>query len=57
MVDDLLLCCEHEHTAREIYLKIGLALQLENEDAPPFAYLGPCFDFNGVNIEQVIPTS
>ena len=52
MVDDLLLCCEHKHTAREIYLKIGLALQLENEDEPSFAYLGPCSDFNGVDIEQ-----
>ena len=52
MVDDLLLCCEHEDTAREIYRKIGLALQLENEDEPPFAYLGSCSDFNGVDIEQ-----
>ena len=31
---------------------IGLALQLEIEDKPPFAYLGPCVDFNGVDIEQ-----
>ena len=50
MVDNLLLSCEHEDTAREIYSKIVLALQLENEDEPPFAYLGPCSDFNGVDI-------
>ena len=35
-----------------MYALIGLGLQLENEDQPPFAYLGPCVDFNGVNIEQ-----
>ena len=52
MVDDLLLQCEHEETAKAIYKIIGLALQLENEDEPPFAYLGPCVDFNGVDIEQ-----
>ena len=52
MLDNLLLSCEHKDTAREIYSTIGLALQLENEDEPPFAYLGPCSDFNGVNIEQ-----
>ena len=52
MVDDLLLQCEHKETAQEIYTLIGLALQLENEDQPPFAYLGPCVDFNGVDIEQ-----
>ena len=52
MVDDLLLCCEHEDTAHEIYLKIGYALQLENANEPPFAYLEPCSDFNGVDIEQ-----
>ena len=39
MVDDLLLSCEHEDTAREIYSKIGLTLQPENEDEPTFAYL------------------
>ena len=31
---------------------IGLTLQLENKGEPPFAYLGPCVDFNGVDIEQ-----
>ena len=52
MVDDLLIQCEHKATAREIYTLIGYALQLGNEDEPPFAYLGPCVDFNGVDIEQ-----
>ena len=52
MVDNLLLQCEHKETAREIYAFIGLALQLEDEDTPPFLYLGPCVDFNCVNIEQ-----
>ena len=50
MVDDLLIQCEHEETAREIYTLIGLALQLENEDESPFAYLGPCVNFNGGDI-------
>ena len=52
MVDDPLIQCEHEETAKAIYNLIGLALQLENEDEPLFAYLGPCVDFNGVDIEQ-----
>ena len=52
MVDDLLIQCEHKETACEIYTKIGLALQLKNEDEPPFAYLGRCVNFNGVDTEQ-----
>ena len=52
MVDDLLLQCEHEETDQEIYTLVGLALQLENEDQPPFAYLGPCVNFNGVDIKE-----
>ena len=52
MVDDLLLQCEHKETSQEIYTLIGLALQQENEDQPSFAYLGPCVDSNGVDIEQ-----
>ena len=52
MIDDLLLQCQHKETAQEIYTLIGLALQLENEDQSPFAYLGPYVDFNGVDIEQ-----
>ena len=51
MVDDLLIQYEHEETAKEIYNLIGLALQLENKYEPPFAYLGQCVDFNGVDIE------
>ena len=52
MVDYLLLQCEQEETAQEIYTLIGLALQLENEDQPPFAYLVPCVDFKSFDIEQ-----
>ena len=52
MVDNLLIQCEHKETAEAIYKLIGLALHLENEDEPPFAYLGQCVDFNGVDIEQ-----
>ena len=52
MIDDLLIQREYEETAQEIYTLIGLALQLENEDEPPFAYLDSCVDFNGDNIEQ-----
>ena len=51
MVDDLLIQCEHKETACEIYTLIGLALQLKNENESPFAYLGPCVDFNGVDIK------
>ena len=52
MFNDLLLQCEHKDTTQEIYTLIGLGLQLENEDQPPFAYLGPCVDVNGVDIKQ-----
>ena len=52
MVDNLLIQCEHEYTAKAIYKLIELALQLENEDEPLFAYLGKCVDFNGVDIKQ-----
>ena len=52
MVDNFLIQCEHEETAEEIFFLIGVALQLKNEDTPPFAYLGPCVDFNGVDIEE-----
>ena len=38
MVDNLLIQCEYEETAKAIYKLIGLALQLENKDEPPFAY-------------------
>ena len=41
IVDDLLIQCEYEETAREIHTLISLALQLENVDDPPFAYFGP----------------
>ena len=51
MVDNLLIRCEYEETAKEIFYLIGIALQLKNEDEPPFQYLGPCVDFNGVDIE------
>ena len=51
MVDDLLIKCEHEETAEKIFFLIGIALQLKNEDEPPFQYFGPCVHFNGVNIK------
>ena len=52
MVDNCLIYCEHEATAQEIFLLISLALQLKNEDEHPSTYLGPCVDFNGVNIKK-----
>ena len=53
MVDNLLIQYEHEVTAREIFLLIGVVLQLKNEDKTlSFAYLGPCVNFNGVDIKQ-----
>ena len=52
MVDDLLIQCEYKETAEEIFFLISIALQLENEDKLPFAYLGRCVDFNDVDIEQ-----
>ena len=52
MVDGLLIQCEHKAMACVIYTRIGLVLQLENEDEYYIAYLGPCVDFNGVDIEQ-----
>ena len=52
MVDNLLIQCEHKETAKAIYKLIGLALQLKNEDKPPFTYLGQYVDFDGVDIKQ-----
>ena len=51
-VDACLIQCEHEDTAQEIFLIIGSKLQLKNEDKAPFAYLGPCIDFNGVDKKE-----
>ena len=53
MVDNLLIQCEHEETAQDIFFLISLALQLKNEDEPLFAYFGPFVDFNGVNIKEI----
>ena len=50
MVDNLLIQCEHEETAQDIFFLISLALQLKNEDELPFVYLGPCVSFNCVDI-------
>ena len=52
IVDDLLIQCEQEETAERIFFLICVALQLKNEDAPPFQYLGPCVDFNCVYIKD-----
>ena len=49
MVDDLLLQCVHKETAQEIHTLIALALQLENEDQPLFAYIDPCVDLKNFN--------
>ena len=51
-VDDLMIQTDDETIAKQIFTIIGLKLQLENEDEPPFAYLGSTVDFNGVDIEQ-----
>ena len=52
IVDDLFIQCEFEETAEEIFYLIGKALQLKNEDEPSFQYLGPCVDFNDVDIKE-----
>ena len=52
IVADCLIQCENEATAKKIFLIIGLVLQLKNEDTHPLAYLGPCVDFNDVDIEE-----
>ena len=51
-VDDLMIQTDDKNIAKQIFTIIGLKLQLENEGEPPFAYLGPTVDFNGVDIEQ-----
>jgi hypothetical protein len=51
-VDDFALACEEESVAKDIFDKIGRALQTEKETVPPFAYLGLVQDFNGVDIKQ-----
>ena len=51
-VDDLVIQTGDESIAKEIFTIIGSKLQLENEDEPPFAYLGCTVDFNGDDIEQ-----
>ena len=50
--DDLMIQTDDEGIAKEIFIIIGSKLQLENEDEPPFAYLSPTVDFNGVDIDQ-----
>ena len=55
-VDDCLIQCKYEATTKEIFLIIGLVLQLENEDKPPFAYLGPCVDSMELTSKKVILT-
>lgn len=50
--DDCLIQCELEATDQEIFLLIGLVLQLKDEDKLPVAYPDPCVGFNGVDIEN-----
>ena len=51
-VDDFALACKEEDIAKDIYDRIGKALQTEKEEEPPFAYLGLVTDFNGIDIKQ-----
>ena len=51
-VDDLMIQTDNESIVKEIFTIIGSKLQLENEDKPPFAYLGPTVNFNGVDMEH-----
>lgn len=51
-VDDFALVCKHEQTAKEIYGLVGLQLQTDNKEEPPFDYFGLLEDFNGVDVHQ-----
>ena len=51
-VDDFALVCPNEALAKRIYERIGKALQRPDELEPPFKYLGPMTEFNGVDITQ-----
>ena len=51
-VDDFLISCKQENIAKRIYDYIGKKLQLNGEKVPPFKYLGPAKDYNGVDIDQ-----
>jgi hypothetical protein len=51
-VDDFALACPTESIAKNVYEIIGRALQLPEESAPPFKYLGLINDFNGVDVNQ-----
>ena len=52
VVDDFLISCKLETVAKKIYDHIGHKLQLGGEKVPPFKYLGPANDYNGVDINQ-----
>jgi hypothetical protein len=51
-VDDFALACASEPLARDIFDFIGRQLQLPNEPAPPFKYLGLLSAYNGLDVEQ-----
>ena len=44
--DNLMVQTDNESIAKKIFTITGSKLQLENEDEPPFAYLGPTVDLN-----------
>lgn len=51
-VDDFALAAPGEATAKAIFDEIGSLLQLPSESKPPFSYLGPLDDFNGIDVDQ-----
>ena len=51
-VYNMMIQTDDEDIAKEIFMIIGLKLQLENEVELPFTYLGRTIDFNGVDIDQ-----
>ena len=52
LVSRIVSQCEYKAAAQEIFLIIGLALQLKNEDKSPFTHLVLCVDFNSVDIKE-----
>jgi len=55
-VDNFAIACPNEDIIKRLHDQIGQALQLPSEDTPPFKYLGPINDFNGLDIVQCSDT-
>ena len=54
-VDDFLLACRNEKTAKDIFHTIGVKMQFDTEreqNIPPMEFLGMVNDYNGVEIKQ-----